>query len=33
VSGYYKNDIPLWYSGKYKRLTVERNGADHDPAV
>ncbi len=24
VSGYYKNDIPRWRSGKYKRLAVER---------
>jgi penicillin amidase len=23
VSGYYKNDIPRWRSGKYKRLSVE----------
>ena len=23
VSGYYKNDIPRWRSGKYKRLAVE----------
>ncbi|MEX0676876.1 MAG: penicillin acylase family protein [Pirellulales bacterium] len=23
VSGYYKNDIPRWHSGKYKRLAVE----------
>jgi penicillin amidase len=27
VSGYYKNDIPRWRSGKYKRLNVER----HEP--
>jgi penicillin amidase len=25
VSGYYKNDIPRWRSGKYKRLNVERH--------
>jgi penicillin amidase len=24
VSGYYKNDIPRWHSGVYKRLAVER---------
>ncbi len=24
VSGYYKNDIPRWRSGKYKRLAVEQ---------
>jgi len=23
VSGYYKNDIPRWHSGKYKRMAVE----------
>jgi penicillin G amidase len=28
VSGYYKNDIPRWYSGQYKRLAVEQNGAE-----
>lgn len=28
VSGYYKNDIPRWHSGQYKRLAVERNGAE-----
>jgi penicillin amidase len=27
VSGYYKNDIPRWRSGKYKQLKVERDGA------
>jgi len=24
VSGYYKNDIPRWHSGQYKRLAVEK---------
>jgi penicillin amidase len=28
VSGYYKNDIARWHAGKYKRLAVERNGAE-----
>jgi penicillin amidase len=28
VSGYYKNDIPRWHTGQYKRLAVERNGAE-----
>jgi penicillin amidase len=28
VSGYYKNDIPRWHAGQYKRLGVERNGAE-----
>lgn len=27
VSGYYKNDIPRWRSGKYKRLAVEHDGS------
>jgi len=27
VSGYYKNDIPRWRSGKYKRLSVEHSSA------
>jgi penicillin amidase len=27
VSGYYKNDIPRWYTGVYKRLAVEQVGA------
>ena len=28
VSGYYKNDIPRWRSGQYKRLAVERPDGD-----
>jgi penicillin amidase len=28
VSGYYKNDIPRWRSGKYKRLSVEPAASD-----